>query len=463
MTIRRCALISRGCLLAAAVAAAQGVAPVAPVAPVPPAAPAPAPMPAAAAQFGADSVDWNQVNSEALEKAQEKIMESQDKIQEKMAEAQQKMALAQQDMQLGVQEKIAAFMAQAGSYGSGIGSGIYGQAGPYGTVRTSADAAYSRGQSALDRHRWDEALTDFSQAASQGGSRADGALYWKAYTLNKLGRRDDALAAVAELRKSYPSSRWLEDANALELEVKQASGQPVSPDAQSDEDLKLMALNGLMQSDPDHALTALDGLLKSGQSPKLKEQALFVLAQNNSPKAQQMLEQVARGSGNPDLQLKAISFLGPKITVTKGDGGVWTRTQPIKGQTLSEIYESSNDVNVKRAVLNALSAGRDTDHLLQIAKTEKDADLRRDAFRRLTGAVMSASLNDALVAAYGSEQDQEVKRTIANAFVNAGNVKQLVAVAKTEKDPEMVRYIVSRLANMKSPEAADYLMEIIKK
>jgi hypothetical protein len=35
-------------------------------------------------------------------------------------------------------------------------------------------------------------------------------------------------------------------------------------------------------------------------------------------------------------------------------------------------------------------------------------------------------------------------------------------VARTEKDPEM-RYIVSRLAGMKSPEASDYLMEILKK
>lgn len=54
------------------------------------------------------------------------------------------------------------------------------------------------------------------------------------------------------------------------------------------------------------------------------------------------------------------------------------------GQILFEIYESSSDVNVKRAALNAFSASGDTDRLLQIAKTEKDAELRRDAVRRLT-------------------------------------------------------------------------------
>ena len=58
------------------------------------------------------------------------------------------------------------------------------------------------------------------------------------------------MAAIAELRKSYAGSRWLDDAKALELELKQASGQSVSPEAESDEELKLMAINGLMQSRP---------------------------------------------------------------------------------------------------------------------------------------------------------------------------------------------------------------------
>jgi hypothetical protein len=466
MTIRTCTLISIGCLLAAAVAAAQGVAPVPPQPPEPPAAPvapAPVPVPDPAPRFGADSMDWSGIALEAQEKAQEKMME-----------AQEKMALAQQDMQRRIQEEMAPLQEDFQLRSEDMlketqirlgNLDLLAQVGPMAssdeikarTMRAYGDNLYDRGQSALDRHRWDEALADFTQAASQAGSRADGALYWKAYTLNKLGRRDDALAAIAELRKSYAASRWLDDAKALELEVKQASGQPVSPDSQSDDDLKLMALNGLMQSDPDRALSALDGLLKSALSPKLKEQALFVLAQNSSPKAQQMLEQVARGSGNPDLQLKAINYLGVSRG-RKADG----QNQPNNGQMLSEIYGSTNDVNVKRAILNSLSANRDSDRLLQISKTEKAPELRLDAVRRLT-AMRNPSLGDYLVAMYGSEQDKQIKRTIADSFASQDNVKQLVAVARTEHDPEMVRYIVGRLAGMKSPEASDYLMEILKK
>ena len=92
------------------------------------------------------------------------------------------------------------------------------------------DAAYQRGQSALDAHRWDEALQAFNQAASSNGSRTDAALYWKAYALGKLGRRGEALNTIAELRKAYASSKWVDDAGALELEMRHASGQAVNPD-----------------------------------------------------------------------------------------------------------------------------------------------------------------------------------------------------------------------------------------
>ena len=122
----------------------------------------------------------------------------------------------------------------------------------------SDDRLYSSGQNSLDNRQWDQAVGYFNQVISRNSGRVDGALYWKAYALGRLGRRDEAAASLAELRKSYASSRWLDDAKALELELKQASGQTVSPEAESDEELKLMAINGLMQSDPERAFPLLE-------------------------------------------------------------------------------------------------------------------------------------------------------------------------------------------------------------
>ena len=105
-------------------------------------------------------------------------------------------------------------------------------------------------------------------------------------------------------------SRWLNDARALELQVRQRAGQPVSPDQQNDDDLKLLAIQGLQQMDPAQGVPLLEKILQGNQSPRLKERALFVLAQSGSPRAQQVLTGIAKGNANPDLQRKAIQYLG---------------------------------------------------------------------------------------------------------------------------------------------------------
>jgi hypothetical protein len=372
----------------------------------------------------------------------------------------------------------------------------------------SGESLYSEGQRSLDSRHWDEAVESFNQVISRGGARVDGALYWKAYALGKLGRRDEALAAIAELRKSDAGTRWLDDAKALELELKQASGQNVAPEVQDDEDLKLMAINGLMQSDPERAIPLLERQLKGSASPKVKRNTLFVLAQSNSPKAQAMLEQVARGGANPDLQLKAIRYMNER------------RRPNNNAQTLSEIYAGTNDLAIKRAILEAYNSMGEKDRLLQLAKTEKAPDVREYAISALAGnrgtpelwqlyqaettpegklqllhymysnsnaeklleivrtekdpkvraeavrvlASQRAGVTaDMLVSVYNAEQDQQIKMRILDGLSSQRNAKSLVDIARAEKDSKMKLRIVERLSNMKSKEASDYLEELLKK
>jgi HEAT repeat protein len=366
---------------------------------------------------------------------------------------------------------------------------------------------YDRGTEAMDKSRWEKAVEAFGSVASLKGSRADGALYWKAYALNKLTRRADALATLGELQKTYPNSRWMNDAKALELEVRQATGKPVSPESESDEDLKLIALNGLMNSEPERALPILQKLLQGNQSPRIKEHALFVLSQSASPQAHELLAQIARGKSNPDLQMKAIQSLGVF-------GSQESR------QLLADIYASSSDIEVKRAVLGSFMVGGERDRLLTAAKSEKNPELRKEAIRQLglTGAdselwqlyqaepqlevkeeilrsmfiggkaerlldvarnekevrlrraaVQSLGLmgaertGEALGSLYGTEKDPEVRRAILNAFFIQGNAKALIAIARSEKDMEMKKEVVSKLALMESKEAKDYMLELLSK
>ena len=368
-------------------------------------------------------------------------------------------------------------------------------------------ASYQKGKAAIDAGRWDEAAQAFGAVVSEKSAHADEALYWKAYALNKMARRAEALVALAQLRKAYANSRWQDDARELEMEVRQASGEKVNPNAQPDEDLKLMAINSLINSDPERAMPILEKLLQSGQSPKLKERALFVLAQNDNPKGSQLLLQIARGGSNPDMQMKAIQYLG--INGTKENR-----------QALSDLYASSNDANVKRAVLHGFMVSGDREHLLQAAKSEKNADLRMEAIHQLgisggqaelwqlyqaeptvevketilhsmfiggnsdrlmevargekdvrlrKAAIHSLGLMGgehtgvALAAMYGSETDAGLRGEILNALFIQGNAKPLVELARKETNPEMKKAIVSKLSIMGSKDSTEYMLEILNK
>src|SRR5712691_7030472 len=158
---------------------------------------------------------------------------------------------------------------------SSLASGWAG-AGAEEQAASKEEETYDRGTQALDEEHWDRAIEAFDAVVRMAGRKADAGLYWKAYGLNKAGRAADALAAIAQLRKSAPQSKWLNDARALEMEIRQRSGQRTSPETEGDEDLKLMALNGLLNTDSERALPLLEKFLTGNSSPKLRERALFV-------------------------------------------------------------------------------------------------------------------------------------------------------------------------------------------
>jgi hypothetical protein len=309
------------------------------------------------------------------------------------------------------------------------------------------DDAYNAGTRALDEHKYDEAVQHFDSAIQQDPSRAEGALYWKAYALNREGKRDDALAAIAQLRRDYASSAWLHDAQALEAEVKQSNGQPVSPAQESNDDLKLLAINSLMNADPERALPLVENILKGNSGPSVKDRALFVISQNKAPRAQQALLDYAKGGGNPDLQLRAIQYVGMSGTKEAQ-------------QQLVSIYTGSSDARVKSAIIQALMQSHASDQLMNIAKSEKDAGLRGAAIRNL---VMARGVSvEGLAELYGSS-DTAAKHEIVNGLMARGDGKTLVDLARKETDPAMKKYIVERLSNMRdNKDALDYMMELLK-
>jgi tetratricopeptide (TPR) repeat protein len=246
------------------------------------------------------------------------------------------------------------------------------------------EQAYQKAKKLVDKGQWEEAVKALDQVIKSGGARADGALYWKAYSQNRLNQQADALATLAELNKAFPESRWSGDGKALEADIRhRVGGQPPNPENQANEDLKLMAINSLMHTESDKALPMLQKLLEGNQSPKIKEKALFVLSQSGSDKAREIVANFARGKSNPELQLKSLEYIALF-------GGKENR------QVLADVYASTDDKKIKRSLLNFYMIGGERDRLLAAAKGEKDADLRGEAINQL--GVMGA--RDELIEMY---------------------------------------------------------------
>jgi tetratricopeptide (TPR) repeat protein len=307
--------------------------------------------------------------------------------------------------------------------------------------------SYERAARELDRKQYERAAEMFGQVAERKAARADGALYWKAYALSRLGRSTEALASLADLEKTYAKSGWLNDARALAVETKQAAGQPPRPESEEDEELKLIAINGLMHSDPESAVPMLEKVLNSPKNgPRLKKRALFVLAQGRSPRSREIVTSYAKGGSNPDLQATAVEYLGVLNT-------------PESRQALADLYATTTDLTVKRAVLRGFMIGRDKERLLMAAKSESNPDLRREALHMLGASGGHAELAQL----YPGETDKNAKRAILDGLAASRKADLLVEIARKETDRELKRAAVERLTGMNSKEATAYLVELLGK
>jgi HEAT repeat protein len=369
---------------------------------------------------------------------------------------------------------------------------------------------YNAGKDLLSRRQYDQAIARFDRVVAQKGANVDGALYWKAYAQYKLGKSEDSLATIALLRKDHAQSRYLQDAKALEADARRTAGKPVNPADIDDDELKLLAISGIQNTDPERAVPLLEGVLNSTNSLRVKRRALYILAQSNQPKAYQILLGYAKGGGNPDLQLEAISYLTAnrnKLTtsadlmgiyqstqdtdvklaiigalrssgnqmalqsiVTNTSAPVTVRTSALNGlasilspQDLWTLYEKESNKDLKMRMISAFGSMQAVDQLTRIVKSEKDPEVRSRALRTL-GNMKSEKTGQMLIDLYGSEQDVNAKKSIISSLGNQNNAEGLVAIARKESSLALKTEIVRKLSEMapRNKVAADYLMEIIK-
>lgn len=343
-----------------------------------------------------------------------------------------------------------------------------------------ATQQYQRGLDAINAAQWAKAEVAMAQAqtvlAKLQSKDASGALYWEAYAAAKQGERAKAMAALARLQQDYDHSDWRQDAAALRMQLDLQRGvlapplAPVSPlpalapappgwhdsftlapgrRATNDADeLKLLALNGLMNTEPSKALPLLEKVINGNSDATVKDRALFVLAQSNSPSAIATLTHIAQSNSDTSVREHAVRYLG----MMGGQKGA---------AALAQIYATTNSIAVKRSILRSYMVGGDTTQLIAAAKAEQNQKLRSEAIREL-GLSGSPQALAALTGLYQGARDRNASDAVIQALFLHGSAQALVTLARKETDPRLKEDIVQKLSLMHDPIATAYLEELLK-
>jgi hypothetical protein len=459
-SMKRVMSILAGVVLLPAIAAAQAV-PAAPLPPLPPVPPAPVvapvpPMPPAPVVPPVPPMPtdvpfpvWP--DSKELFKLQDKMFELQDK-QFKFAEAEFKIAekaawaadfaLANVNANVNLLDFQNDFKFPPFEFQGPGPVPVIGGRGRDGDER----GMYNNGLNALQSRQYDRAILQFDRVIALKGTHADAATYWKAFSEARLVRTDDALATITALRRDYPQSRYLPEAKVLEADVRRLAGQRVDPQTlDANDELKLIAINGIANTDPDRAIPLLEGVLNGANTLGNKRRALFVLALSKDPRAHQILLRYAKGGGSPELQVEAIRNL-----VSRREGQT-------SDAELREIYESTQDPTIRRAVIEAYGNAGNKGALLVIAKSKTDvADNKRSALSRLQNLATPAEL----WSIYQVETDPELRIQIVNVFTSMGATTELMQIVKTEKDPKVRLRALRNLGNQNIGATGTLLVDL---
>ena len=419
----------------------------------------------------------------------------------------------------------------------------------------AADAAagrsdlYREGQRALAEERYADAATLYARLAAEKGEEADAALYWKAYAESRAARRSEALATIRQLLASYPESAWADDAAALEIELRSPAraprpplppGRPApatpavapvapvpavlpvpgtpavppppgrrggEPELSESDELKLYALDGLLQAEPEKAIPVLERFLAGDQPLRLKQRALFVLSQSDSPRAREILLRTVREGRPEELRVEAVRTLGmagesadlaalaslftsdapravreavldaymmsdqtaPLAAAARSDRDPEIRARAIDmlgameaSAELRSLYETEKDPQLRIKLLQAFGIADDVEGLIRAARAETDPRVQAAAIEGLAIAGSSGAATRALMDIYRGAADPETKQRVLEALMIQEQARALIELFRTEKDPALKRVIVQQLGMLDSDEAAQVLLEVLE-
>ena len=200
----------------------------------------------------------------------------------------------------------------------------------------------------------------------------------------------------------------------------------------------------------------LEEILKGNADEDIKDKALFALSQQHEPRAQQMLRDFALRESEPeDLREKAIFWLGQNRS-TENTEFLRTLYSRLTNQDLKE--------KVMFSLSQQRGAGNEQ-WLMNIAVNQKeDIELRKKALFLAGQAGVSiqelASLYDRMGE---TEMKESIIFTLSQRQSDRAAIDKMFDIAKNEKDAELRKKAIFWLGQSHDPRVQQFLMELINR
>lgn len=271
-------------------------------------------------------------------------------------------------------------------------------------AKDPADSLYRAARGALSDNDYARAAALFGEVVDRypRSDYAADALYWRAWALYRNATKDAgggvsgdrdfdaALSALDRQDKSYPRAATRRDARDLRARIQATLAKRGDPNAAvalqkmadpldsargcpgEDDDMRLIALQGMMQMDAEAALPILKQVLarRGNCTESLRRRATFLVAQKPGDEATNLLLGVARADPSSDVRAEAIQWLGQ----SHSERAV---------VALDSILFSAADADIREKAIFSLSQqgdARATQSLRRFAENDKmPADLRAKA------------------------------------------------------------------------------------
>ncbi len=371
------------------------------------------------------------------------------------------------------------------------------------TVFRSARDLITDGEWAKAQQKFNEYVTSYPNEKN-----TDAALYWLAYTQQKLAKFDQCRATIERLLEKYPNTSWKDDARVLLAQVPgnyaiayqdlistvRAAGvatvppqssiiyAPVAPPDQVDAtpmvapvitaspvwvdgfnnsadnddpcEFKIVVLQALFQTDLQRGIMAATDWLKPGstQTVRCKSAALSLLGRSGGKAVTPVILGVARSEPDLKLRARAISALGATNDDTVVDA-------------LRDFALNSQENDIIEASVYALSrhtGERAINVLTDIAISSKTPTQRRLAISGIASRPGEPAV-DALFRIYDGDQSVEIRRTVIAGFANRKSERaanRLFEIARSSENVELRKAAISGISRRDGDKTIEFLLNL---